>query len=497
MPKDTGGRLAGQFFSGVLEGYLASRKMGQENRAEQRSVEVQNAELKTQQLQQRKAELEMAEFEALRGLRQAKLKAEVAAAQAKDPIALRQAKVEEAQWNAKAAQARAEKEAIELQFQTQLRDMTEFLNRLKQQQTPSAGGGPLSFLPPSTGSVGGEGGIEEDVYANMPAVEPAGSAPPVATAQDQAMESSRGTMATVPGGRRVLTGPPKLGSQIEAEQTNPIQGMDEIARTILPPGMEAQGEERTLPILPGEVKKALDSKDVNKAIKDLLSPAGAAFGAELAEMKQNDPLKYQKTVIDAIEEHAKLNPIPYKAYAKGGLAGVPKEDPIKRRVIEMLTDPNERALQIPMADIDAAVSEAVAEQSAEALLSNERLGSYFAIDRAHNGDIARYNGHLLNQAMDEVFGGLAGYVRFADDLDYTLKQVVQALYVDEFSSSGSSMIPYDLPLKSTTGRPADHPLIDLFRTYWSPAIEMEGKKRFQINPPSAKMVPRRPGAGGI
>jgi len=466
-PADTSHLLA-NLASGALEGWLAGRKMGQENRAEARGVEVQQAELKSQQLDDQLKQAQLDEFNAMQELRRAKMQAEVIALRAKDPVEMKRLSVEKARWDAKAAEARARREQLELEKEQQIREFTDFLNKLR--TGVSGGGEPTSM------------GEAEDTgmdTADIPASEYAPGITPEETDTTGTMFPPPGVQSTVPGGRQVMQGPMLPGDVKGQEATSPFTYPGDIARSILPPGIVSKPKSRVLPISVQETEAALKSKDMNDAIRKLLTTEGPAFGSELIKLKQENPAKYLEQVSKLVDEHAKGHPDVYSAFKVKGTQGSKLRDEVMR----ILTDPEERAIQNPMKDIDAAVSESVADLSVEALLSTNsrsRIRSYLTIDAANDGNIARYHGRQLNQALDDTFGGAGRAIRFSEDLDYTLRQVVQALYTDEMSVTGNALLGYTEPVKESYQRPAEHKILAFLNSYWQPMRDLESQDRRKI-----------------
>ncbi len=491
--KKTPERTFANFAKGVLEGYVQGRGMAREDRQESRSLEVQQAELKNQQLNQQLEQAKLNEFNAQAQLRQSLLEAQVKTAQTKDPLALQQSKADFARYQAEAAKWHAESQRLEYESKKQIHDLTELLNSLRQQGAQgavpgpqSSTGGSTSFLPSMTGESSYDTTDESadttsipsdstDYYNNLPAVEPGAQLAP--------MPGSTGaTQATVPGGRQVLTGPPRLGNQMEAEQTNPFIRPGDMARTILPPLEQPGATARTTPILDAEVTKALQSKNVNDSLKNLLSTQGVAFGATMQKLKDENPGRYADQVGKLVDENEKQHPDVYRAFRTPGSSS----SALREKVMQILTDPNERAAVNPMRDVDAAVSESVAELSVDNLFKlnpSNGIRSYLAVDAANNGDIARYHGRRLNESLDEVFGTNSQYVRFNDDQDYTLRQIIQALYTDDMSASGNALLGYTEPILASYRRPKDHKATALLDAYWRPVRELvgQGKERERMS----------------
>ncbi len=462
----------------ALDGFAIARKWGQEDRAENRSIEVQQAELKSQQLAQQLEQARFEEHRAQQGLRQRLLEAQVKTAETKDPLALAQAKMDLAKYQAEAAKWRAEAERLDYETKRQLHDLTNLINSMKQQMGGQQPGGAPSFLPTEDEGIGSDPGTESTYIEDTRDI-PAGGYPFLQGAPGGIGQPSSDLGATtkpVPGGRRVLTGPPKAGNQMELEQTIPITPKGSVARSILPPMEPTPGEERTIPIMSSEVEHALKSKNVNDSIKKLLSTEGPAFGQEMVDMKRDNPGKYMEQIGKVVDEHEKAHPEVYRAFQAPGT----RESRLREYVMRILNDPEERAAVNPIRDVDAAVSEAVAELSMENLIDQKSkwgLRSYLTIDAANGGDIARYNGRRLNQALDETFGDGGAYVRFSEDLDYTLRQIIQALYTDEMSASGNALLGYTEPIRLGYKRSSEHKALEFLDAYWRPLRDLEKQVR--------------------
>lgn len=456
--KATPERGFANFMTGILEGVTRGTVIALEERKDQRAAEVQAVEMKAATLDQQIKQAQFDEYQAMENIRRLTAEAELKKLQATDPIELKKWNAEKAMYGAQAAKSRADREALELQQAEGLRDLTDLMNRLSGMGAAPSGGEEEGLLAP-------EGADTRDV----PAVEP-GETPGVSRETTPQFGMPKGV---VPGGRQNVGAPTRAGA-MRLEGTAPPSGPADFIRSILPPGITTPAEPRMIPIQQSEVKKAMASKDANAAIKRLMGVEGVPFGAALIKMKQDNPVEYSNQINKLIDDHMKQNPVPYKAFPDPTDRNVSL---VRGMVISKLNDPMTRAIQNPIADIDALVSDSVADLSLEALFKDSpmnKIRSYLALDAAQNGDNQRYSGRLLNLAMSDTFGQAANQTRFADDQDYTLRQIVHALYTDEYSSSGQSLLGYDDPLtegKLGLSGVQKHRLMALLTAYWEPMIQ--------------------------
>lgn len=433
------------FMTGVLDGYVKGRGLQMAQGQERRSNEAHAMELRLNDLAARKANAEYAEYIANSGQRRRAAEALIGAANRQyqpDPVELQEAKLETARANADAAAARADYEEARAEMQADLKRLTGIIEELRRQ---------------TAGEVGefdaGEGVDTRD----MPALEPG----------EQGSVAPGPVRGTVPGGKRVLTGPPQQGSIMEEEEADPMVAGGR-GKAILPPGAEGTKSTRTIPIQPSEVKKALEADDVQVAVDQLVKGGGTPFGAAREKQKREDPLGYTNSVEQEIDRHEKAYRDIYRKYNAPGAN-------LRERMLQIFTDPRERAWQTPL-DTDAAASRAVGEFSLAALLANDQrnpLRTYLSMDAANNGDVARYSGKLLNGAMDDVFGASAQNLRFMDDADYTLRQIVEALYDDSMSANGNAQLGFTQGLDLRGTMNTDHELMQLLGTYWEPVRAMD------------------------
>lgn len=462
--KPTPERGFANFLTGVLDGYVKGRGLDMANKQEQRSQESAMMEQKMNALQMRMKEAELREFEATENLRRQLTESEIAKNKATTSDELLELKRAIAQANADKAVAQAELASVNADIARERTGLKDLMNKI-------AGFGP------SGGAFQGQSfqmeGDEIDTR-DMPAIEPGATGPssflPPPTSQSPGYVPGGPGMAL--GGKRVLTGPPREGNVMEQEDTFDRMLPGDVAGSILPPGVEPKMKPRTFPIQQGEVDAAIKSDNAEKALLDVLGIQ--PFGAAMETKKQTNPIEYQKDMQAEIERHEKQYPGPYKAYRAAKLG----QSMLSERMLKILNDPDERAWQ-NTSDTDAVASQAVAELSLEALIdpanSANPLYQYLGQDRASKGTTARYSGKLLNLAMRDVFGAEAQDLAFSDDLDYTLRQVVEALYSDQMAADGNAKIGFTNPLSVV--KRIDHPIMQILDAYWEPVRAMDRASR--------------------